>query len=98
MKNKQLSYQELELIEISESRFQNFKIKCFSWLSQFWDFLIDFCIKEPELKIVERKDRAGNTCYYIDDPVTDRSFYCASEEEALIWLERRYYQQNNKGI
>ncbi|MFB2938725.1 hypothetical protein ACE1B6_26030 [Aerosakkonemataceae cyanobacterium BLCC-F154] len=98
MKNKQLSYQELELIEISQTGFQNFKLKCFSWLVKFWGFLVEVCTKEPELKIVERKDRAGNTFYYIDDPMTDRSFYCASEEEVLIWLERRYYQQNNKGL
>lgn len=98
MKSKQVSYQELELIEISESRFQKFKLKCFSWLGKFWNALIDFCMKELELQIVEHKDRAGNTYYYIHVPRTDKSFYCASKEEVLIWLERRYYQQNTNGF
>lgn len=98
MKTKQVSYQELELIEISQSRFKKFKLKCFSWLGNFWNSLINFCTKEPELRIIERKDSSGNTSYYIDDPMTDRSFYCASEEEALIWLERRFYHRKNDGF
>ncbi|MFB2894057.1 hypothetical protein ACE1CI_14195 [Aerosakkonemataceae cyanobacterium BLCC-F50] len=98
MKTEQLSYQELELIEISPSKFQQFKIKYFSWLSKFWNFIVECCIREPELKIVEQKDGAGNICYYIHDPLTDRSFYCASEQEVLIWLEQRYYQGNINGF
>lgn len=98
MKAKKLSYQELELIEISQSGFKNFQQKCFSWLGKFWNFLIEFCTKEPELKIVEEKDHAGNTYYYIHDTRTDKSFYCASKEEVLIWLERRYYQKSTNGF
>lgn len=55
-------------------------------------------MKEPELQILEEKDDAGNTYCCIHDPRTDKSFYCASKEEVLIWLERRYYQKNTNGF
>lgn len=58
-----------------------------------WNWLIDSYTHQPEPKVWQSTDRQGQLCWHAYDPVTNRSFWCASEDEMRCWLEERYSYQ-----
>jgi hypothetical protein len=60
-------------------------------LERFWDFLFDTFGKAPEPKIRRKRDRNGNTYFWVYDPDTGRTTTFASEQEVRAWLDQRYY-------
>lgn len=56
------------------------------------DRLVAALLKTPEPKVVWRSNRSGEPYLEIYDPETEKLHYFTSEQEALIWLERRFQQ------
>ncbi|QKD81088.1 hypothetical protein HPC62_01880 [Thermoleptolyngbya sichuanensis A183] len=45
---------------------------------------------EPEPRVWQTGDRAGNIVWHVYDPTSNRSATFASEAEVRVWLEERY--------
>jgi hypothetical protein len=54
--------------------------------------LVEALLKTPEPKVVWKSDRYGEPYLEVYDPETKASHYFTSEQDALIWLERRFQQ------
>lgn len=61
-----------------------------SWLARLRQFLVNALMQRNEPKIWQKRDRAGNTWWYVHNPVIGRTVCLASEEEVRIWLEQNY--------
>lgn len=98
MKASWKRYKELELIPdamwesvLKEAKLN--RLKSFSWLNKFWDFVVNITTKSNEPHIQEKRDRSGYTWWEIYDPLTGRSSCFSTRAEVLAWLEQRYYRE-----
>lgn len=66
------------------------------WVSQAAKAIAHALIGSSEPLIWQTTDRAGNTWWIIDDPLTGNRFHAVSEEEVRVWIERHYYFQSNQ--
>lgn len=66
-----------------------------SWLvalpSHIWEFLTKRLASTSEPQFWQKRDRYGKLSWWLYDPSTNQSAVFASEAEARIWLEERYY-------
>lgn len=58
---------------------------------RFWQGMTQLLIGSAEPYVWQVRDRCGEQCWHVYDPVTNRSGIFASEEEVRMWLEKRYY-------
>lgn len=63
------------------------------WVSQAAKAIAQALFGSSEPLIWQTTDRAGNTWWIIDDPLTGNRFHALSEEEVRVWIERHYYAQ-----
>jgi hypothetical protein len=63
-------------------------------LKRFGQWIWNALTSEPELKIWQRQDRAGNVWYQVYDPKSGRTACLASEEEVRMWIEESFYRRN----
>ncbi len=78
-----------DLFEIASPNFIFFWI---AWIKLLKRSLVNFAAKSWEPKITLKRDDRGNSYFQVYDPVTRWSGTFASEKEARMWLEERYYQ------
>lgn len=59
-------------------------------LGQWFEALLNRWGSEPEPRIWQTGDRAGNIIWHVYDPTRNTSASFASEAEVRVWLEERY--------
>lgn len=62
-----------------------------SWLVNLGSNLTAFFNGPGEPSISHIVDRDGYSCWRVEDPRTQRTYWFATEGEVRIWLERQYY-------
>lgn len=92
MKPQRIIDQELELISDSQPTTRKNKL-LLKWLGKVWQVLVMLMTQEPEIRIWQSCDRAGNTWWHIYNPATDESASLLSEEELIDWIEQSYSKQ-----
>jgi hypothetical protein len=59
----------------------------FNWI---WQLLTTSLIRSTDPKVVWKNNRQGKRYLQIYDVTTEKQYYFESEQEARIWLEKRY--------
>lgn len=57
-----------------------------SFCERLWE---RFFTLDSQLRVTQKRDRAGDNYYQIDDPLSGKTQTFFSEEEAIAWLERQ---------
>lgn len=60
--------------------------------------IVEYFTSQSEIKVWQLQDRLGKTYWRVYDPNTNRSATFGSEEEARIWIEELFYQQQHNSI
>lgn len=90
MNTKINSEQEFELMTENQLKYQLDRLNLGNWFNHICEALIHSIIHASEPSIEQVIDQKGHIHWHISDPVTRQTFYCSSESEVRIWLERRY--------
>lgn len=67
-----------------------------SWLSQVWHSLMRAIMVRSEPYVKPIVTRSGQIWWYLYDPMSGQSTYCASEAEARVWLEQRFSSYSSR--
>lgn len=67
-----------------------------SRFQQFWLWLRSNLLSSDEPRVWFTRDRAGQTWWHGDDPVTGRSINYVTETEMRVWIEQRHYPQGQE--
>lgn len=82
-------YKELELIPDSVPQPQlTYPDEKPAWFGKIWKWLTEFSKPNYEPKIWQTTDNNGATWWNVYDPIAAHTFYMASEEEVLFWLDQ----------
>lgn len=63
-----------------------------SWFDRLLQSLLNTLGGRSEIRISEKRDRAGNSYFQVFDPVSGTSQRFGSEHEVRVWLDQRYSQ------
>lgn len=85
------SQSRLETAFTPEENSQGNKTKLFSIFNKVWQNFVTGIIGSNEVRVWQRRDRAGETEWNAYDPATGRSVFAASEAEMRNWIEQSYY-------
>jgi hypothetical protein len=92
--NKWQDYCDLELIPTEKRDRSVSKVKLMlAVVENLWQSVIAALMKEPELKVWQKRDRHGNSLWHAYDPWTGDSVCFGSETEMLSWIESHYYHR-----
>lgn len=92
MKTRLMTYQELESIAEAESaQVKNLPLQ--KWLKTVWQSLVTNLTREPEPQVWQVRNRNGDTCWRVHDPLTGQSASLGTEGEVITWIEQNYYQR-----
>jgi hypothetical protein len=75
---------------VPQSKIQTLTLRLRQFGQRIWKALTS----EPQLKVWQSKDHAGNVWYRVYDPKTGRTACLASEEEVRMWIEESFYRLN----
>lgn len=84
-------YQRLELIPPAEPGVDPQHRTLRSRLGSLWQAWLRWLSAPPELRVWQRRDRAGRTIWNAYDPRSGQSTSLASEAEMRLWIEQHYY-------
>ncbi|MCL6436057.1 MAG: hypothetical protein K6T90_17965 [Leptolyngbyaceae cyanobacterium HOT.MB2.61] len=88
---KWMIYKELELIPDSVPEpIRIYPPSTPSWFTKIWQKLVDALNANNEPKIWRTIEADGKAWWNVYDSNTGHTFYMASEEEVLIWLDQHY--------
>jgi hypothetical protein len=76
---------------ISKTEFSSRSPRRFWNLDWLWNKLFEIA-SHSEPRIIQKRDRYGNTYFQAYDPLTGHSGCFHTEYELRVWIERRYYQ------
>lgn len=88
---KETLYKELELIPAMVSQPKNTGLGMIAnYFKKIWQAFTDAMAVDYEPRITPMIDHDGNSWWEVYDPIACRTFYMATEEEVLCWLDQRH--------